>query len=260
VLILGIGTAYGQTGSSKDIPDAGESSEPALQPDEDVANFNKGKGGNPKNGNSVFHKDIKMKTPLVGGTGCPNGTVGAALTPDAKTLSIAFDEYIAEAGNSYGVKRDIKTCAVVVPIETPPGMQFMIVKIDYRGYNSIPKNARTRFVTIYSLLDNDNKQIGKRLRRKYDFHGPLEEGYIISSDVSAKPVWSKCGKNVSFRIDTRAVAASNKKGDDTIATIDTVDASIGGGTVDYHLLWQTCADEQPAPDKPKTKKPKGNNK
>jgi hypothetical protein len=172
-----------------EIPDAGQSGEPPLQSDENDGNFQKGKGGPPKNANSVFHKGIKLKAPITGGTGCQSGTVGAALTEDQKTLSIVFDNYIAEAGESSGVKRDIKTCTVLVPIEVPAGLQVTVVKLDYRGFNSVPPNARTRYVTMYSFMDAEkNKQIGKRIRRKFDFLGPLEEEYTISSDISSMPI------------------------------------------------------------------------
>jgi hypothetical protein len=221
-------------------PDAGQSEEPAVQPGENVADFVKGHGGAPKNKNSVFNKNIKMKTPIANGNGCPAGTFGAALTEDKRTLSIAFDNYLVQAGGSASTNRDIKQCGVTVPLEVPAGMQVMIVKIDYRGFNSLTKGARTRYVTMYSFIDADsNKQVGKRIRRKMDFKGPLEGEYTLSSDVSSQPVWSKCGKNVNLRIDTRAAAAANKKAE-AMGSIDTIDASVGEDTVAYSLLWQQC--------------------
>lgn len=239
MMLLGAKSAHAQAGS---FPDMGQADEPAVQSDESVAEFVKGLGGNPKNGKSFFHKGIKLKTPVTGGSGCESGTVGAALTEDKKTLSIVFDNYVAEAGVSSGVKRDVKTCSVSVPVEVPAGMQFMVVKLDYRGFNSIPKNARTRYVTMYSLINENGKQMGKRIRRRFDFFGPLESDYVLSSDISNQMVWSKCGKTVNFRIDTRAVAATNKKGEDTMATIDSIDAATTSpsSNVAYHLLWQEC--------------------
>lgn len=221
-------------------PDAGQSEEPAIQPDESVADFVKGKGGNPKNGNSKFNKNIKLKTPSANGNGCPAGTFAAALTEDKKTLSVAFDNYSVQAGGSAGVKRDIKQCSITLPMEVPAGMQFTVVKIDYRGFNALTKGARTRYLTIYTFVDADtNKQVGKRVRRRVDFNGPLEAEYTLSSDVSSVPVWSKCGKNLNLKIDTRAAAAANKKGE-AMGTIDTIDAAVGGDNVAYSLNWREC--------------------
>lgn len=223
----------------KAITDLAEKLDPILQGDEDVAAFIKGKGSAPKNMLSAFVKDVKLKKPVLGGTGCPEGTIAASITPDSKTISILFDNYIAEAGNSSGVKRDIKNCSVQLPIEVPAGFQFTIVKLDYRGFNAIPDGGRTRYVTMYSFFDEETKkQIGRRIRRNFIFEGPLQEDYTISSDVASKPTWSKCGKDVSFRLDTRAIAVTNEEGEDVLATIDSIDAS--AGSVDYHLLWQEC--------------------
>lgn len=245
--------------NKKPIMDLAEKLDPSLQSDEDVLNFIKGKGGLPTNHASALVSGVTLKKPQLGGTGCPEGTISASITPDAKTISLLFDNYIAEAGRSSGVKRDIKNCSVQLPIEVPAGYQFTIVKLDYRGYNSIPDGGRTRYVTMYSFFDGQtNKQIGRRIRRNYIFSGPLEEEYVISSDVTSKPIWSNCGKNLTFRLDTRAIAVTNQEGDDVLATIDSIDAS-AGTAVEYHLLWRTCNSSdllgggviKPKPNKPK---------
>lgn len=243
----------------KPITDLAEKLDPVLQGDEDVAEFIKGKGSAPKNQLSALVKGAKLKNPKLGGTGCPEGTLSASITPDGKTISLIFDNYIAEAGNSVGVKRDIKNCSVQLPIEVPAGYQFTIVKLDYRGFNSVPDGGRTRYVTMYSFLDEETKkQIGKRIRRNYIFSGPLEEEYTISSDVTSKPIWSNCGKNLEFRLDTRAIAVTNEEGEDVLATIDSIDASVGT-SVEYHLLWKECtAPAKPGPGvKPKPNKKPG---
>jgi hypothetical protein len=219
------------------------SQEPPLEAGEDVADFKKGPGAPPKNGNSKFFKGVKLKNPQTGGTGCPAGTVSATLTDDNKTLALLFDNYVVQAGSSAGVKKDTKNCLVTLPVEVPPDSQFAVVKLDYRGFNSIPKSGRTRYVTVYSVADaTTGKQLGRRIRRRFDFQGPVQENYLISSDISAKPVWSACGKNVNFRIDTRATAASNGHGEDVMGTIDSIDASVG---TEYHLLWQSCSGKRP---------------
>ena len=53
--------------------------------------------------------DIALGLPGYGGTGCPAGSVDAVLSPDAKTLSILFDQFSAEAGRSSGRTLDRKS-------------------------------------------------------------------------------------------------------------------------------------------------------
>lgn len=216
-------------------------SDPTVQGDESVANFNSGFGAQPKNKNSVKVNGVKLHRPSLGGNGCPEGTVGVAISPDNKILSVIFDNYVVQAGRSTGKKRDVKTCSVRMPLEVPAGFQFTVVKLDYRGYNSIPNNkGRTSYLAIYSFLDAaTGKQVGRRIRRQKTFRGPLDEEYILSSDISAEPVWSRCGKSMNFQINTRAMAISNGKNEDVMGTIDSLDASVDS-KVEYHLLWQAC--------------------
>ncbi len=219
---------------------AWDPTDPTVQSGESVANFNSGFGSKPKNKNSAKVNGVKLHRPSLGGNGCPEGTVGVAISPDNTTLSVIFDNYIVQAGRSAGTKRDVKTCSVRMPLEVPAGFQFTVVKLDYRGYNMIPRNGRTGYLAIYSFLDaNSGKQMGRRIRRQKTFRGPLDEEYVLSSDISAEPVWSRCGKSINFQINTRAVAISNAKNDDVMGTIDSLDAA-AGSRVEYHLLWQAC--------------------
>lgn len=216
-------------------------SDVAVQPNESVGDFNKGKGRKPKNDHSAKVKNVKLEAPMIGGTGCPEGTVGLTLTPDSKTISIIFDSYKVQAGRSFSLKKDIKYCSLRVPVDIPAGFQFAIVKLDYRGYNSIPERARVSYLTTYSFADQQTgKQVGKRIRRQAFFKGPIDEEFMLSSDVSSEPVWSQCGRTMQFRIDTRAIATTNSRGDDVMGMIDSIDASVGTSGVEYHLVWQAC--------------------
>ena len=47
---------------------------------------------------TAFADDIALGEPGYGGTGCPDGSASVTLSPDAKSLSILFDEYYVEAG------------------------------------------------------------------------------------------------------------------------------------------------------------------
>ena len=55
----------------------------------------------------------------VGGTGCPAGTVSAALTGGGSTLSLKFSKYRATAGGARALDR--KACGVAIPFTVPAG-------------------------------------------------------------------------------------------------------------------------------------------
>ena len=49
---------------------------------------------------TTFAQDIQLGYPAYGGNGCPSGTANASLSPDGKSLSIIFDQFVTEAGVS----------------------------------------------------------------------------------------------------------------------------------------------------------------
>ena len=65
--------------------------------------------------------DISLGIPGFGGSGCPAGSVSATLSPDAKSLSLLFDEYVVSAGGTTGRSFDRKTCNVAIPVHVPQG-------------------------------------------------------------------------------------------------------------------------------------------
>ena len=85
-----------------------------------------------------WRDDVRLGSPAYGGSGCPRGSAAVALSPDAKSLSILFDNFIVEAGGDSGRRTARKTCNVAIPVHVPQGYSVSILKIDYRGFNSIP--------------------------------------------------------------------------------------------------------------------------
>jgi hypothetical protein len=66
--------------------------------------------------------DISLGKPGYGGTGCPEGTVSATLSPDAKSLSLLFDHYQISVGGATGKSFDRKSCNIAIPVHVPQGM------------------------------------------------------------------------------------------------------------------------------------------
>ena len=51
---------------------------------------------------------ISLGYPGYGGTGCPQGTASATLSPDGTALSVLFDQFVVEAGGTTGRRVDYK--------------------------------------------------------------------------------------------------------------------------------------------------------
>ncbi|NDG85880.1 MAG: DUF4360 domain-containing protein, partial [Proteobacteria bacterium] len=70
---------------------------------------------------------IRLGTPTYQGTGCPLGTVSAQLSPDARSLSILFGQFQAEAGGMTGKTVDRKACNVAIPVNVPGGYSVSVI-------------------------------------------------------------------------------------------------------------------------------------
>ena len=176
--------------------------------------------------------DISLGEPGYGGTGCPAGTVSATLSPDAKSLSLLFDQYQVAVGGETGKSFDRKSCNIAIPVRVPQGLSVSVMKIDYRGFNQLPQSATSQFNVEYFFAGTR----GPSFQRK--FRGPLTEDYLINNNLTVQAVvWSGCGADVNLRTNSsmRVQTVSNRE---AMASIDSQDVNAG---IIYHLQWRQCS-------------------
>jgi len=179
----------------------------------------------------AFAGDISLGEPGYGGTGCPAGTVSVTLSPDAKSLSLLFDQYQVAVGGDTGKSFDRKSCNIAIPVHVPQGMSVSILKIDYRGFNFLPRGASSQFNVEYFFAGTR----GPSFQRK--FYGPLNDDYLIHNELTAEAlVWSACGADVNLRTNSsmRVGTTSNQE---AMASIDSEDVN---AAIIYQLQWRSC--------------------
>jgi hypothetical protein len=175
--------------------------------------------------------DIKLGQPGYGGTGCPDGSVSATLSPDQKSLSLLFDTYQAEAGGDTGKSFDRKSCNVAIPVHVPQGLSVSVLAIDYRGYNNVPKGASTDFNVEYFFAGSQGPSFKKT------FKGPIDDDYLIQNQLTAQAiVWSACGADVNLRTNT-SIRVTTKNNVQALATVDSEDVK---AAIVYGLQWKKC--------------------
>lgn len=174
---------------------------------------------------------LRLGEPGYGGTGCPAGSASVTLSPDQSALSILFDSYVAEAGNGRPVDR--KSCNISVPVFVPQGYSVAVFQVDYRGFNSIPRGARSVFNAEYFWAGARGPRVSRT------FAGPINgEVYTVSDALIASAmVWTPCGASVNLRVNTSMMAQTNSLQEQTMATVDSADISSG---LIYHLQWRRC--------------------
>lgn len=215
----------------------------------DQGDFVYGDIGAPNNRDSEYVPGLGMEYPTYAGTGCPQGTLTPILSPDQRTLSILFDAYIAEAGGHTGQRRNQMSCQIYIRFQVPPGYQVDIVKMDYRGFTSIPHGARSTFGAGFHYLHSDRKPTETpRVLRAQVFLGPKEESFILTSELRARRS-SPCGKPFVLVAESMMNVQTNNQNDDVITTIDSLDAV--STPVQYSLRWSRCNDRvSPRPGRP----------
>ena len=181
---------------------------------------------------NVFAADgIELGTPAYGGNGCPAGSASTVLSPDNKSLSIIFDEFLVEAG---GANRTVerKSCNVAIPVHIPQGFSVSVVSVDYRGYVSLPTQASARMTAEYFLAGSQGPHFDKMFLGKTD----TDYKFTNQLDINAV-VWSACGADTILRVNAAMLVKTNRYNDQATATVDSADFKTG---ILYQLQWKRC--------------------
>ncbi len=180
----------------------------------------------------VHAESLQLGHPAYGGTGCPAGSASATLSPDNQTLSILFDQFVAEAGGDTRRDVDRKSCNVAIPVRVPQGYSVSVFKVDYRGFNYLPSGARSQFMAEYFFGG------GRGPRTSRSFQGPLNSDYIFTNQLGVEAlVWSACGEDVTLRVNASMMTQTNRQRAQAMSTVDSADVQSG---MIYHLQWRLC--------------------
>lgn len=205
--------------------------------------FNKGRGG-PWRGNENSQRPgrVGLGRPNAGGNGCPAGTMQVVFAPDNLSFSILFDQFVASAEGGPGQRRDVMTCDALIPIELPPNMQMEITRVDYRGFIALPDNrSKAKLHTLFNFRGRGGD--GDRMNLKFTFDGPVQDNYVISTDLlnggsgAPNPEISPCGGSTVLRVYNQLRLQSRTPGAQAQATIDSID---GQANAIYHVNWRQC--------------------
>ena len=176
--------------------------------------------------------DVQLGIPAFAGSGCPMGSSSVVLSPDAQELSILFDNYLVEAGGSTGRTIDRKNCTIAVPVHVPQGYSVSLITVDYRGFNSLPAGAQSKFQASYFFAGATGPTQTKT------FNAGTESDYLLHSDlVVSDVVWSRCGDEVTLRAATSLYVRNTNPMVEALSTVDSADISAG---LLYKLSWRRC--------------------
>jgi len=120
-----------------------------------------------------------------GGNGCPDRSVGANITSDAKTLTLVFDKFVANGGGSGADAH--KDCTVIVDLNFPQGWSFSIATADYAGFAHLDASVRGTQRSRYWFF-------GAMPKFESTLVGPFHDDYFRRDTLGLEAVvWSACG-------------------------------------------------------------------
>jgi hypothetical protein len=105
-----------------------------------------------------------------------------------------------------------------------------ILQIDYRGYNFLPRNAKSQFNVEYFFAGMRGPRFEK------SFRGPMDDDYLVRNALGVEAiVWSACGDDVILRANSSIRVTST--GGEAFSTVDSTDVS---AAIVYRLQWRRC--------------------
>ncbi len=224
---------------------------------DDSGQFIQGDLGQAPNQDSENVPGLAMQMPTYSGNGCPQGSATAVMSADGRTLSVLFDSYVVEAGQHVATTRDSKGCQINIPFLVPPGYSVQVVKMDYRGFTSLPAGSRSTFGAGFRFLEINGRETNSpRVLRATVMQGPKSENFILTSEIRGRSS-SPCGQNFVLAAESTLNVQSNRAGEQTLSTVDSLDAI--QTPVVYSLRWQHCKGtgsiEAPPPGGPRPGRP-----
>ncbi len=176
---------------------------------------------------------VSLGQPAYGGTGCPAGSASATLTDDGSVLSILFDQFVVEAGNTTGRRIDRKNCSLRIPVNVGQGYQVALIAFDYRGFVAVPWGGQAVFDASYAYIGQPTP-----VRFSKTFGGGANQNYSVKNElISTTMTWSPCGRQVMLEANASMRVQSNSSMQQAMASIDSVDVTAG---LLYKVQWRRC--------------------
>lgn len=182
---------------------------------------------------------------IANGSGCKlrdvngEGDTDIVLNEDRTAMSVLFSNFLVQAGgvDEYGNRRSTigrKICNIGVPLHIPQGYSVSVFAIDYRGFNFLPRGARSTFRTEYFFAGLPRGPVATK-----SFVGPNNGSeYTISHELIGEAVvWSRCGEKVILRSNPSITLINSNASQEALSSVDSQDLKVG---ILYQFQWKTC--------------------
>jgi hypothetical protein len=176
-----------------------------------------------------YGQQVELGEPQAIGTGCPSGSVSAALSPGNSAVSILFDSFLIEHPKG-STRPTTKGCRFIVPISVERGFKVQAATITYRGYISLPKKAHA---TIYTNNLFRHPRFGQPMTTQTVFQNGsenIDQDYVIQQSSNQAPA-KGCVSQTQLDFTTQVTVNysigrfATPMPEDGLFTLDSVDLS-----------------------------------
>lgn len=176
---------------------------------------------------SVTIQDVKYA-----GNACPGGSAEIVLAADKQSATVAFDEYIVEAGGPGQRTFVRKKCDIAFGLKVPSGYSVTLLDADYRGFVDLPRRAKATFAREYFFA-------GKRGPKfKETWKGETSDDFFVRDELGVIS-YSPCGQDVILRSKT-ATTVRTRRGNEAMAAVDSIDLA-SRTLYRYNFGWKKCS-------------------
>ncbi|MGZ3773594.1 MAG: DUF4360 domain-containing protein [Pseudobdellovibrionaceae bacterium] len=191
------------------------------------------------------------------GSGCPNGSYSATISPDGQAFSVLLDNFVASSTMQNPISR--LSCQLKINFEVPRGWTFAVFSADYRGYAYAEPGTMAVHQALYSFDGSQPRNErpgyqngGTYSFRSQEFHGPYNDNYFIHYDLDHRLApWAPCNNDetqtlfVTTFLMSRNLNLSSSL--NAQITLDSIDGKLQ--SQNYQLGWRTCTPSttRPAP-------------
>jgi hypothetical protein len=185
------------------------------------------------------------------GSGCDFEKVSVSLSPDARELSLLFDDYTAEIGNQSRepqLLQKTKECLITLKVQVPRGWQMAFKAVDYRGFVLLPQIGASAFHRF--IIQQEGAPLVSL--QEALLTGPLNQDYFKRMMVRPERLtWSRCLQNetqisIGSQMGVRLNPRSPIKVDLAAISLDSSDVSLQQTlTVEWRKCFETPSEIRP---------------
>ncbi|CAJ2499932.1 Uu.00g027850.m01.CDS01 [Anthostomella pinea] len=169
------------------------------------------------------------------GTGCSDSSVSSYLSPDKSTLTLAYDDFVAQSGPNLTAAEARKNCQLNVALTYPGGWQFTVFKADFRGYAGLATGIEGAVRALYYFSGQSQQVASTQF-----LQGPINANFIKTDQFNLQSeIWSPCGQEASLNINAEIRIDPLVSENPGLMTYDSTDLKF---TQVQYLVWQQCTE------------------